>query len=241
MEILIGGDSLTAGIVGCDFTGMLAAQEQGLEIVNLGVGGDTLQGIHRRIARYLESPNQIKAVILEAGHNDILLTAYRSLDWQRRVTAWYMRLRGSAPYSKPEVFETQYHIAVREIQHLTNAPVILTTLSCLSEDLNADLNRTRKFYNDAIRRVAAAQGCWLADIGQHFDQQLGAPSVEFSQKNLLLTLVLDILRTRSCRGAASLSRQRGLRLTIDGVHLNERGAQIYCDVLRKALREAGVL
>ncbi len=49
--------------------------------------------------------------------------------------------------------------------------------------------------------------------------------------DLLESALFDRHRSRTAAGCEKLSAARGLHLTIDGVHLNSAGAEIYLKIL----------
>ncbi|MCP4415250.1 MAG: hypothetical protein GY805_01425, partial [Chloroflexi bacterium] len=73
MRLLIVGDSITEGNPGIGYVQLLETAFAESNIINLGMGGDTIQGIGKRAIAYLQKDKSFDAIIIEAGHNDIIL------------------------------------------------------------------------------------------------------------------------------------------------------------------------
>jgi lysophospholipase L1-like esterase len=98
--------------------------------------------------------------------------------------------------------------ALQQVRHTYRGRLVLATLSCLGEDLEGAENRIRARLNRQIFDLAPRYGCRVADVGGAFDEVL-----------------------------AEREEDGRLRLTIDGVHLNARGAEIYAQVIGRCLDE----
>jgi len=103
--------------------------------------------------------------------------------------------------------EDFYDNGLRMVGLYSKAKIIITTLSCLGEVLNSPINQKRRLVN-------------------------------ISGYNLMehpLNLVLDYFRSKRMNWVEKISRKRGLMLTIDGGHLNSKGAIIYAKELSRIL------
>lgn len=105
--------------------------------------------------------------------------------------------------------------------------IMLMTLGCMNEAGGFALNSARKKINGVIRNVARQKNCLLADTGALMDGCLQ----QFSTTDYFLAgfFTVNLFDKISCRigNPDRLSQQRKLQLTIDGLHLNSRGAGIY--------------
>lgn len=125
---------------------------------------------------------------------------------------------------------------ITKIKTLCKSELIITTLSCLSEDLNSDTNQKREQLNQIIKKLASNHNCVIADIGQVFNEKLQNKNINGQfLDNFYNTFFFDALKTKTIKGTMSLSKKRKLELTIDGVHINLEGAKIYCDVISDCL------
>jgi lysophospholipase L1-like esterase len=239
MNVLFAGDSITRGLSGYGYLRLLREDFPNVAMTNLGVGGDTLVGILRRLFAELErrGDDAYDVVVLEAGHNDVIIPQLRTMSPLHQTLHRLLPLRGSVPTPEPDAFARTLADGVRRLRARFAGPVIITTLSCLGERLDAPPNVHRAALNDGIRDVAADHDLRLADVGRAFDEALrGADPSDFFLGRFFEMLLLDPLYSRTRRGVTALSRRRGTLLTIDGVHLNYAGATLYRDALREHLQ-----
>jgi lysophospholipase L1-like esterase len=235
-RILIIGDSLTAGVPGISYTLILRRTFPDDHFLINGLGGDTLAGAAQR-ARALLAKTMPDVLVLEIGVNDLLiphLAAQGGL-WRaaiRLVEPW----RG-APTPDGHDFRDLYARTVDEVRQGGVARIIVTTLTCLGENLSSPPNRQREALNAVIRGLVARENLLLADAGHAFDlvlQHLRDPSAYLLPH--YACLLADVVTTRVETAADTLSRRRQLLLTTDGVHLNRRGAQLMAEAIAEQIR-----
>lgn len=235
MRILVIGDSITRGTQGVGYVPRLARRHPEWQLENAGVNGEPLQSIGRRLLRHLAAePTGYDAVVCEAGYNDLLLPTFAQGGFWFRQALRQIERQGHAPLPDADAFERAYDHLLTKARALSAVPIVLTTLGCLGENLATGLNGPRRAYNAAIRRVAARHGCLLADAETVFDQALPAPPAREFRSSFVGLAFADKLWCALGR-ADSLSRQRGLRLTIDGGHLNSRGAALFARAVEAPL------
>lgn len=236
MRLLIIGDSITEGKLGQSYIPGLLERLPGLEIVNLGLGGDTVFGMKKRAMRYLRRDNRFDVVLVVGGHNDVILPAFERMSLAYRMVARAMIARGSLPFEDKKIFDNCYESLIDMIRRLCPAKIVLSTLSCINESLEAETNRVRAQLNGVIRELASRHNFQLADVAEVFDRQLGeGGGRDYFMDRVNSTFFIDNYSGIVPGGLERLSEKRGLKLTIDGVHLNSAGAAIYSEVI------AGVL
>ena len=180
-RVLFIGDSLTAGDIGINFINKI--KNPNLECINEGRNGETIYEIMSRLREILVS-EKFDTVVIEGGLND-LYTSF-SNDLASDLTLFLDK-------------------EISEINQMTDADLIICTLSCAGENLNSPENLLRLEINDQINQFAGRQDIQICDVGSAFDTYL-------------------------------LSSEKGeLMLTIDGVHLNGLGADIYAREISKFL------
>lgn len=121
---------------------MLQNKFQHIQFCNMGLGGDTLQGISDRLLTEI-SRNSYDIIIIEAGHNDIILPKMKEINLLFKLAYEKLLRRGSIPTTIPDEFEKKYMQLIIKIKTLCKSEIIITTLSCLSENLNSDTNQKR--------------------------------------------------------------------------------------------------
>jgi len=238
--ILFIGDSIFEGISGINFVRMLKNNFTDFRCVNRGVGGDTLVGISRRLSRELEAEaDNYNVIVFEAGHNDIIIPTFSPKGNLYKLAQARLHIRGSIPTTDPEWFKVLYRETVKDVRKKTNAILVITTLSCISENLHAEPNKKREIYNDIIRTIAREEQVLLADIGHEFDNILKQKETNgFYMDNFLEVSLMDPLSARDKEGADAVSKKRGTHLTIDGVHMNYEGALVYYEKLKEKIEKA---
>ncbi len=236
MKILLIGDSITEGVNGYSYVRLLQVAFPDYMFVNLGLGGDTLHGVSRRLFAELAHSSAYDAIVLAAGHNDLLIPYMQQASPTFRFIARSLLRRGSIPTPDSTTFAHKLKAAMDRLRTVYKGPVIITTLSCLGERLDNELNQQRQQLNAAIRQVAHANELHLADVGEVFDAKLtGKETAVTALGNPYAMITIDKYLSRTRAGVTRLSRCRRTHLTIDGVHLNYEGAIIYRDVIQACL------
>jgi len=228
MRIVCFGDSLTSGVPGSSYFAVLRAQFPEDTLLNYGKGNDTVVSLFHRIsAMHFDQPLDI--AFLWIGVNDVPQTngwplrAFHTLLGQRRakdtkefrscyqatldlLCAQANRVIVASPALKGENLENRWN------HHLAD-------LASLIKDLTADYDRAE-----------------FLDLRAAFAQALTAKPIS----NYLLTnpfrVLLDALTLKSDEQVDGKARERGLHLTLDGVHLNSAGAKLVARELTAAIR-----
>ncbi len=217
-KILFIGDSITNGKIGIGYVDIIQHNFPEFQCKNYGRGGDTISGIFTRLLKFLKTHvEKYDIIVIEAGHNDLFLP-YVKKKWN------FTSIRKVTPLNKIKGF---YDNGLKEISLHTKAKIIITTLSCLGEDIKSPINQKRRLVNDWIKEVGSKYGVYIADVSSVFDKIL---KKSFSSYNLLnhpLNLPLDYFRSKRMNWVEKISKKRRLVLTIDGGHLNSKGALIY--------------
>lgn len=238
MKILIAGDSITEGITGISYINLLKKEMPNAEIINLGLGGDTIIGIGNRILEHLKETNDYTAIVIEAGHNDILLPILETQAVPYRLIAKSLMLRGSLPIEDPDVFEGVYRTVLKVLFKHTKAKVFVSTLTCIGEDLTLKSNYKRKIYNENIKKLAESleRPVTVIDVASKFDRHLESQICRpYLLDDVFKNFLKEAHKTMSDETSLEISKERGLHLTIDGIHLNRNGADLYAKAFYSAL------
>ena len=236
MRILLAGNSLTKGQIGESFVASMQFDNPTWNIHNAGVDGDTLKNIADRLVSILSDDPKYDYVVIEAGHNDIVLPQFAKKGVLFQYALKHLLRNGRQPL-RIEDFKAEYLKMIKELRTKTTANLILTTLSCINENLLSETNLIRIEYNKAIRNIAKWTDCILADISEKFDTILKESNqTEYLLKHFLHSVYLDKKVCQQAGGAEKLSKKRNLRLTIDGIHLNKEGANLYKQTIERIIR-----
>jgi len=229
MKILFIGDSLIKGSVGVNWVKRLAVKNPEWSVEIAGINGETLNKIKQRLDKKLEN-NNYDVIFFEAGINDLLIPAMAGKGFLFRQAQKYLLAKKYDPLCEPAAFEKTFRQAISDIKKKTSATIILTTLSSINESLEFSLNKKRCAYNHIIRDVAIETGCSLVDAGALFDGYLRrCRTKDYLLESFFNTTFYDKFQCSFLGCSDYLSKKRKLHLTVDGLHLNTRGAIIYRD------------
>ena len=229
MRVLFIGDSITKGTVGVNWIKQLARKNPDWYTENAGVNGETITLIGERLLDKLEKDPDYNVVFLQAGTNDLLIPYFSQKNFLFKKAGDQLIRRGYNPVVDPELFEEKLWSVVIHAKKISRAKIILCTIASLGEFPDTVLNVYRKKINEAIRKVALHTGCVLADPATRFENYLQRRNTrDFVLGSFVSATWTD--KWNCCLGNADqLSRERRLHLTIDGVHLNSKGAAIFKD------------
>ncbi|HAK45636.1 MAG TPA: hypothetical protein DCO79_06915 [Spirochaeta sp.] len=237
-RVLFTGDSITEGELGCSYLQLIEEQFPDYELVNLGQDGDTLSGIMNRTIEHLQQDSSYDLIVIVAGHNDIILPDFARKTDTHRLIVDGMAKKGSVPAADFDEFISTYESLIDSVQRLVDTPIVVTTMSCLNEDLSASTNKQRAVYNRGIRTLAADKDIGLADVAAQFNSRLNELDCrDYFMDDLMHSALFGRMNSKTPERTDKLSRERKLHLTIDGIHLNSEGAKIYSSVLSAVLAE----
>lgn len=195
---------------------------------NKGHGGDTLREVSFRLLKLLKKGKvNYSVIVIEAGHNDIILPLIKSR-WPIWSVNWV------TPVSQIGIVLDDM---LSSIKSLSNAEIILTTLSCIGEIFDSQLNQQRRLINEQIKLIGYRYETHIADVSSAFDDVIKKSNSSDYIIDNPLNLVIDYFRSKKSIWADKISIKRNLRLTIDGGHLNSKGAEIYYQEISKVFDE----
>jgi lysophospholipase L1-like esterase len=232
-KLLLLGDSLTAGHPGVGYPEMLARIGCPVALVAEGSGGSTLREARWRLNPLLQT-HRPRFLMVEIGANDVLIPMFQRRGGPWKTMARNLQFKGSVPMTTPEAFRQAFEEMLDGMPE--GLQVFLATIACLGEVLGSDMNRARNQYNTVIRNLAEKHRTGLVDVARAFDgelRNLDKPSAYLLNRHV--SVFVDTLITAPEAGADYLSKRRGLHLTVDGVHLNSRGARLYAETVLAAL------
>jgi len=233
--VLIVGDSLTQGHPGAGYIRFLKQGLPEIRIKSEGRGGRTLRDTALILPTLLKRHHP-DLLVIETGTNDLLLPFLKERGRKRRHRIQRKRFEGGVPLSNPAHFRTIYASCLKMLSAWGFKSPFLITIACLGENQRTQLNRKRRMHNEVIRDLCARHEAHLIDTASRFEEILNRePEPESHLPNTPVN-IHDLLLKKLSGVSDSLSRKRGLRLTIDGVHFNRRGASIYAHTVQKALR-----
>lgn len=233
-RLLIVGDSLAGGLPHLSFPAHLGRMLRDWEVRSSSRGGEVLIRVGARMLR-LAALMQPDMVVLEGGGNDLLLPYLEERGGAWAAFSRNLQRGGNIPIRDEERFG---QVLARLLQAASKLcpRVAVMNMTCLGEDLDSEINASRRRYNMVIGEAAASAGAELVDVASACEGALrSAPSAGTYLMDDLSGSFLDTFRCLTPGAALRLSRRRGLYLTIDGVHHNPRGASVIAATLAEAV------
>jgi lysophospholipase L1-like esterase len=221
MDIAFFGDSLTEGISGTSFLSILEELLPGHTLHNYGRGGDTVISLYRRIGR-LRPESRFDISFLWIGVNDILAT-------QSLTYPLLKRLRRQ-PWARSDTqFRHYYRKSLDQLSRHSGFVFSIPPL-LIGEDLSGHWNRRLDHLTAIIEEISGS-----SDRADFLDIRLdifpllpdnGGPG--YVPKSAF-RILMNNRASRSAREREEKNGSEKFFLTVDGIHLNVRGAQIVAD------------
>ncbi|GAA3309511.1 SGNH/GDSL hydrolase family protein [Nonomuraea dietziae] len=207
--VVAAGASMTQGALGADWIGTLRTrpQHQGYDLVNAGVNGNTTADLRRRIDTDVVACRPA-AVTLLIGTNDV---------------------RNGVPL---EQYRDNLRAIVDRVKTRTTAHIALMSLPPLGENLDAEINRSLRGYNAAIKEIATSAGVAYLPVHEQMVEVLrrgrgNRPDYAFSFVHAFASAAQHYLLGRSWDQVA---HSGGMELFVDHIHLSDRGGTIVADL-----------
>jgi len=221
------GDSITVGRPGTSYFRYLKNKEK---YHKFGLGGDTLLGLTKRVDDFL-TQSSCNEFIIEIGCNDILLPFLRGRSYRWMKIVEQHTKRGSVQLSRASDFATQYE---KLINKLSDKKIIVVSIPCIGENLESDLNKKTIEYNEYIKKLCEKYSITYIDFnGWQREVIKNNPSPDYFISENPFNMMLDSVTTTYFGLSNWISKKRKLMVTVDGVHLNEKGAKGLAGLIEK--------
>jgi lysophospholipase L1-like esterase len=232
MRIAFFGDSLTSAMPGSSYLAILRERFPDDKLLNFGKGNDTVVSLHRRISA-MRFNTPLDVAFLWIGANDVPPTER----WSYHAFHTLLRQRRARDMGE---FRSSYRATLRLLCDRAGR-VIVAPPALKGENLENCWNRRLADLAGWIKEVTADYDeAEFLDLRVAFARELaGKPLSDHVPKNLLRVL-LDALTLRTDEKIDAKAMERGLHLTLDGVHLNSAGAKLVAEEFAAAIgRGAG--
>lgn len=228
MKIAFFGDSLTEGFPGASYISILGKKLPGHNLYNYGKGGDTVISLYRRLQNTpLESPFDIS--VLWVGVNDIFVKT----SWAFPILK---NLRGQPWVKDQPEFKANYKKLMEYIIGKSSHIITISPLF-IGEDLNSIWNQKLNDLSKIIEAITREfKQSTFIDLQAVFSPLLENKKISPFIPKSVTKLLLSLFFRRSDRKTEGLTAKRKLHYTIDGVHLNDTGAEIVADEIAQKIR-----
>lgn len=227
MRIVFLGDSITEGVPGVSYVDTIRSANEDLDIVNRGKGGDTVASLLKRVEK-MSDLESFDVFVLFIGINDI----FGKLSWQYK---FFKALRNQKAAKDHIQFEEKYKELLTSLSTF-NKKIIVVPPLLLGEDLsNSWNNQVIELVNIVERLVADNQNSIYLNARTVFIDELHDKEISKYLPLSLIEVVKDVAQLKNSAQVDYRSKERGLYLTLDGVHINSIGAKILSSIILEEL------
>ncbi len=214
MKIALIGDSLTEGRPGVSFSNILKEKFPEITFVNLGKPGESVKSLYNRLVKErLEADYNLS--FLWIGVNDV----YSKL----------LSVQAQPVAKNLDEFE-DYYDKVLELIIGSSKKVIAVTPAIVGENTSNETNNEIKELNGLIHSIASKyENVSFLNMQSLFFHHLSKVNTSDYMNTKVMRVMMDVLLYKKAAKVDKISKERGLLLTLDGIHLNSAGAQIVAD------------
>jgi|LGOV01.1.fsa_nt_gb lysophospholipase L1-like esterase len=222
MKVLFLGDSITEGVPGVSFITMMQDNSSSYDLVNRGVGGDTVSSLLKRVKK-MNDLSSFDQIILFIGVNDVF----------GKLTNTYKILKTLTKqrWAKDSlVFKNQYTdlitLIIKENKNIIIVPPLL-----IGEDINNKWNIELQSLRNIIIDISKHNNLEYLDVYSKFIQYLKDKHISDYLPMKITELYKDVQGLTNSVLVDQKSDTRGLHLTLDGVHINSSGATLISNTI----------
>lgn len=226
MKIAFLGDSITEGVPGISYVDIIQNNSTGFEVVNLGKGGDTVSSLLRRLKK-VKDLNTVDIFVLFIGINDV----YGTLTWQYK----FLKMLKNQTAARDNICFRKEYIKLLSILEEFNKKVIVIPPLLIGEEIGNMWNLEVVALVEIIKELIDKTNFDYLDVREVFINELKNKKVSKYLPLRVRDVVKDVVQLKSQEMVDQRSKERGLYLTLDGVHINSKGAKILADMITTKL------
>ena len=221
MKIALIGDSLTEGRPGVSFFNILKEKFPNITFDNLGKPGESVKSLYTRLLKTkLDIDYDIS--FLWIGVNDV-----------------YSKLLSvqAQPVAKDHNEFKDYYEKILDLVLVSSKKVVAVTPALVGENTNNAPNHEIKELNVLIQSITRNQeNVSFLDIQSVFFSDLAKVNSSDYISTKVMRVMVDVFFYKKPSRIDRLSKERGLHLTLDGIHLNSTGAQIVAEIYASEIK-----
>ncbi len=227
MKIAFLGDSLTEGIPGVSYFNLLERACPVIEMLNYGKGGDTVASLHQRIQAIHDLDSFDRAVVF-IGINDLFLQISSSL----KIIKLLKRVKTSKTV---QIFAARYRALLNNVTSQVEQVLVVPPLLIGENPASIWNSRLDSFVN-AVKIICNEYPMVeYVPVRSKFIQYLQHRNTSNYISTKSIQIIRDVRHLKTDSLVDDTSLERGLYLTLDGVHLNSTGARLVAHELQKFL------
>ena len=227
-SIAFWGDSLTEGFPGASYFEILKKRLPGCKLFNYGKGGDTVVSLYHRL-KSLQLNKPVDIAFLWVGVNDVFVNISPSYPIIKTIN--------KQPWSREhEEFEHYYRLTL-ELLYQAATRVITVPPLFMGEDINNQWNKEIEALSRIIEKVSASyENVAYLDLRTIIFPKLVDQNISEYLPESATRVALDVILLKQTEQIDKKSSERGLLFTLDGVHLNSRGAETVADIFLEMIQ-----
>ncbi len=215
------GDSLTEGRLGSSYLAILHEKLPGHTLVNLGRGNDTVVSLYRRLSKWRWG-EPFDMAFVWVGVNDVA----RGSPWTFQAVGLLKR----QPRSRNLAEFRAYYEATLDLLRRYACRVVAVSTALKGEDVTSPCNCELDMLSEVIRELASrGERTEYLDVRAVLVERLAGKRISNYLPSSVMRVALDALTLRSGKQIDRRAAERGLHLTLDGIHLNSAGAQLVAE------------
>ena len=228
MNIIFFGDSLTEGAPGASYYSILKEKLPEHNLVNYGKGGDTVISLYHRIKK-MNISEKYDIAFIWIGTNDVLVHVSNRYPLLKRF------------FNQPGVQNTEefrkYYLDIFGIISANTKKIFAVSPLLIGEDTHNKWNKELGRLSTEIKDLSSElKNVEYIDLRKDFISALSSKKIS---SYILLGTITDSVFTwlfNNPERVEEKSKERGLYLTLDGVHLNDAGAKMVADIFLKHIK-----
>lgn len=229
------GASIVRGEFSANFVRMLQKRlgTEGFAFINEGVNGDLAYNVLTRIESVIA--HQPDFIIILVGTNDV------NGVFSPRIGESMQKIK---KLPQPPA-KTWYRDNMREIvcrlKSATSAHIGLCSLPNIGEDLNSDGNQLLRSYNAILADIARQEEITYIPVNEAQSdylrtQQTASGRTVEARRLSFITFKFLMLRNLLRLSLDRIARINGFLLSVEGIHMNSKGAGLIADQIEAFLR-----
>lgn len=228
MEVAFFGDSLTEGCPGASYIDLMKSELPDESLYNYGKGGDTVISLLKRLGRTRLEP-YYDVSFLWIGVNDVLA----DVSWNYKLIKKIRR----QPWARhPAVFEAYYLKLLKDIGKRSGRTAAVSPLFIGEDPADSWNGKLRERANIIKGLSESMENVHFIDLQSVFYAGLKGKKVSPYAAGSLAGKFREVFRSRKTREHEKKKTEGRFHYTIDGIHLNKRGAEIVAAVFLNILR-----
>ncbi|MFB5089376.1 SGNH/GDSL hydrolase family protein [Psychrobacillus sp. PGGUH221] len=211
MKVGLIGDSLTEGRPGVSFSKILQDKYSSITFINLGKPGESIKSLHTRLTK-TKLDTDYDLVFLWIGVNDV----YSKL---LKVQA--------QPVAKDNQEFNDYFNSVLDMLMPFSKQVVVVSPAVVGENIKNPTNKELRELSSIIESISSKHSkVSFLNLNSIFEKQLATLNCSDYLGTSVVRVMKDVLFYKKPERIDRLSSKRGLHLTLDGIHLNSKGALV---------------